>query len=236
MADYAFGSNLPYALSWYPTSMFNFHLLLAFTLASLVLNITPGPDMMLTLTRGMTQGFKAAFMSVLGTFFAGFIQIPVVVLGLAEIFRHSPELFSAVRLVGAAYLAYLGIRALWRSIRLDQHTMRAALTGAHRAAFVQGFTTNLLNPKVFLFMTAFLPQFTDPAAGPIWQQLFILAVVSKALGFVVYVGFAAGASSIGGWLARNAWFAKLQEGILGAVMLMIAGFLFVDRSGPATAR
>jgi threonine/homoserine/homoserine lactone efflux protein len=142
--------------------MFNFHLLLAFTLASLVLNITPGPDMMLTLTRGITQGFRVAFMSVLGTFFAGFVQIPLVVLGLAEIFRHSPELYSAVRLVGAAYLAYLGIRALWRSIRLDQHTMRAALTGAHRAAFIQGFTTNLLNPKVFLFMTAFLPNSLIP--------------------------------------------------------------------------
>jgi threonine/homoserine/homoserine lactone efflux protein len=216
--------------------MFNFQLLLAFILASLVLNITPGPDMMLTLTRGMTQGFRVAFMSVLGTFSAGFVQIPLVVLGLAEIFRHSPELFSAVRLVGAAYLAYLGFRALWRSIRLNQHAIQAALTGEHRAAFVQGFATNLLNPKVFLFMTAFLPQFTDPAVGPLWQQLFILAVVSKAVGFIVYVGFAASASSIGGWLARNAWFAKLQEGILGAAMLTIAGLLFLDRSGPATVR
>jgi threonine/homoserine/homoserine lactone efflux protein len=127
--------------------MFNFHLLLAFTLASLLLNITPGPDMMLTLTRGMTQGFRAAFMSVLGTFVAGFVQIPLVVLGLAELFRQSPELFSAVRLLGATYLAYLGIRALLRSIRLHQHTRRAALIGAHRAAFIQGFTTNLLNQK-----------------------------------------------------------------------------------------
>jgi threonine/homoserine/homoserine lactone efflux protein len=216
--------------------MFTFHLLLAFVLASLVLNITPGPDMMLTLTRGMTQGFRAAVMSVLGTFFAGFIQIPLVVLGLAEIFRQSPELFSAVRLVGAAYLAYLGIRALWRSIHFDPQKMQAARASAQRAAFIQGFTTNLLNPKVFLFMTAFLPQFTDPAVGPVWQQLLILALVSKALGFIIYVGFAAGASGIGGWLARNAWFAKLQEGILGAVLLATAGLLFLDRSGPAPAR
>lgn len=216
--------------------MFSSHLLLAFVLASLVLNITPGPDMMLTLTRGMTQGFRAACMSVLGTFFAGFVQIPLVVLGLAEIFRHSPELFSAVRLLGAAYLAYLGIRALWRSIRLDKHAMRAAPTGAHRAAFIQGFTTNLLNPKVFLFMTAFLPQFTDHTVGPVWQQLFVLAVISKMLGCLVYVGIAAGASRIGGWLSRNAWFARLQEGILGAVMLTIGGLLFVDRSGPAPTR
>ncbi|MGY4497314.1 threonine/homoserine/homoserine lactone efflux protein [Bradyrhizobium sp. GM24.11] len=216
--------------------MFKAHLLLAFTLASLVLNITPGPDMMLTLTRGMTQGFRAAFMSVLGTFFAGFIQIPLVVLGLAEIFRHSPELFSAVRLLGAAYLAYLGARALWRSIRLDKNTMRGAPAGSHRAAFIQGFTTNLLNPKVFLFMTAFLPQFTDHTVGPVWEQLLILALLSKTLGCVVYVGIAAGASSIGGWLSRNAWFAKLQEGILGAVMLTIAGLLFVDRSAPASTR
>ncbi len=229
-------TGLIFLIHGYPTSMFNSHLLLAFILASLALNITPGPDMMLTLTRGMTQGFRIAFMSVMGTFAAGFIQIPVVVLGLAEIFRHSPDLFSAVKLLGAAYLAYLGIRALWRSSRPHRNTMGAALTGAHRAAFVQGFTTNLLNPKVFLFMTAFLPQFTDPAAGPVWQQLLMLAVITKALGCVVYVGFAAAASRVGGWLARNTWFARLQEGILGAVMLIIAGLLVVDRSGPATAR
>ncbi|MBM0207217.1 LysE family translocator [Micromonospora sp. STR1s_5] len=215
--------------------MLNLELLLAFMLASLVLNISPGPDMMLTLTRGVTQGFVVAFMSVLGTFFAGFLQIPLVVLGLAETFRHSPELFSVVKFAGASYLAYLGIRALLHSVSLYQHTMPAARSGAHRAAFIQGFTTNLLNPKVFLFMTAFLPQFTDPEVGPLWQQLLTLAVISKALGFVVYVGFAAGASSIGGWLTRNAWFAKLQEGILGAVMLTVAGFLFFDRSGPVTA-
>jgi len=216
--------------------MLNSDLLLVFILASLVLNITPGPDMMLPLTRGMTQGFRVAFLSVLGMFFAGFVQIPLVVFGLAEVFRQSPELFSAVRLLGAAYLAYLGLRALWHSIHPGKHTMRVATAGAGRAAFIQGFTTNLLNPKVFLFMTAFLPQFTDPGIGQVWRQLFVLAVISKTLGCLIYVGISAGASSVGSWLSRNAWFAKLQEAFLGTVMLTIAGFLFVDRGGPSSAR
>jgi threonine/homoserine/homoserine lactone efflux protein len=205
------------------------HLFLLYISASLMLNLTPGPDMALTLTRGMTQGFRVAWLSVLGTFAAGFIQIPLVVFGLAGIFRESPMLFELVKIAGALYLVYLGLRAIRRSIR-GSETIGTANPDGDRGVFWQGLFTNLLNPKVFIFLVAFLPQFVDPAIGPIWQQMLVLAVSSKILGLLNGTCFAYGASRIRVWLSRNLWFLRLQDSLLGVAMLGIAGYLVFNRA------
>jgi len=196
--------------------------------ADLALKLTPGPDMALTLTRGMTQGFRTAWISVLGTWSAGLIQVPLVVLGLAAIFQQSQTLFATVKLLGAIYLVYLGIRALRRCMRAHATSLHAR-PGSSRDAFWQGLMTNLLNPKVFIFMVAFLPQFTDPARGPVWQQMLVLGVFSKMLGLLTGAMYAYGASRIRGWLTRNTWFMRVQDGLLGAAMLGIAGWLVFNR-------
>ncbi|UZF95687.1 LysE family translocator [Bosea sp. NBC_00550] len=205
--------------------------LILFVFASLALIMTPGPDMALTLTRGVTQGFRAAALSVAGSWASGLVQIPIVVLGLAAVFQQSPLLFAAVKFAGAIYLGYLGGRALWRCYRPPNPTALQRASSP-KAIFWQGFFTNLLNPKVFLFITAFLPQFADPVTGPIWLQLLILASISKTLGFIVSLALAGGASKIRGWLAKNGWFQRVQEGVLGFVMLSIAMTLIFGRDGP----
>jgi threonine/homoserine/homoserine lactone efflux protein len=123
---------------------------------------------------------------------------------------------------------------LWRCYR-PPNPITLQKTSTAQAIFWQGFFTNLLNPKVFLFMTAFLPQFADPKAGPIWFQLLVLAFISKTLGFAVSLALAGGAAQIRGWLARNGWFLRMQEGVLGVVMLSIATTLVFGRDGPQTA-
>ncbi|MBV8622458.1 MAG: LysE family translocator [Herbaspirillum sp.] len=205
------------------------HLFLLFLTASLALNLTPGPDMALTLTRGMTQGFRVAWLSVLGTFAAGAVQIPLVVFGLAGVFRESPMLFETVKIAGALYLVYLGVRALRRSLQGKQSIATVAARG-EQGVFWQGLFTNLLNPKVFLFLVAFLPQFADPAVGPVWQQMLVLAISSKVLGLLNGTCFAYGASRIRHWLGRNPWFLRLQDSILGVAMLGIAGYIFFNRT------
>ncbi|MBV7483750.1 LysE family translocator [Bordetella sp. BOR01] len=203
-------------------------MLLLFLAADMALKLTPGPDMALTLTRGMTQGFRTAWFSVLGTSSAGFIQIPLVVFGLAALFQHSPTLYAAVKILGALYLVYLGVRALRRCARRHDLAVGAQASSL-RDAYWQGLFTNLLNPKVFLFLVAFLPQFADPSRGPIWVQMLILALISKILGLATGATFAYGASRIRGWLMRNPWFLRAQEGVLGAAMLGIAGWLLLSR-------
>jgi threonine/homoserine/homoserine lactone efflux protein len=166
-----------------------------FAIADLALKFTPGPDMALTLCRGITQGFRAAWVSALGTSCAGFVHIPLVVLGLAALFSQSPQLYTVVKTVGALYLVYLGIRALFRS-RRDQIPDALDSVVSDREIFLQRFVTNLLNPKVLFFMVVFLPQFADPAIGPIWIQIGLLAIYEKVSGLLVYVLFGYAASRI----------------------------------------
>lgn len=202
---------------------------LLFVIADLALKLTPGPDMALTLSRGMTQGFRAAWVSVLGTISAGFVQIPLVVLGLAALFARSPMLFALAKTAGALYLVYLGARALVRS--RQNVVLDAQLSApADRDIFMQGFITNLFNPKVLLFMVAFLPQFTDPARGPVWLQLALLATYQKASGLVLgaLVGYAASRVRI--WVMANPWFVKAQDGLLGVLMIGIGGWIVLGRN------
>ena len=194
---------------------------LVFALADLALKMTPGPDMALTITRGMTQGFRTAWLSVLGTCSAGLIQIPIVVLGLAAVLQKSPLLFAGVKVLGAVYLICLGVRALRRSRHAGGLRTASTQTARPRDVFWQGFWTNLLNPKVLLFMIAFLPQFADPGRGSVTFQLLFLAIYSKSAGLVTGSFICYGASRIRLWFERNTWFAKIQEGVLGCVMIGI---------------
>ncbi|MFG0227694.1 LysE family translocator [Achromobacter sp. 413638] len=206
-------------------------LFLLFLAADAALKLTPGPDMALTLSRGMTQGFRPAFLSVLGNVAAGFVQVPAVVLGLASVLQASPRLFLGVKAAGGLYLAYLGIKAILRCAR-DAEVSLAARPGDARDAFWQGFVTNLLNPKVLLFMIAFLPQFTSPEQGPVWSQMLVLGVTMKILSLPYGSCFAYGASRIRGWVGRNAWFLRAQQGLLGAIMLGLAAYVLYSTTAP----
>ena len=92
--------------------------------------------------------------------------------------------------------------------------------------------TNLLNPKVLLFMIAFLPQFTSPEQGPVWSQMLVLGVTMKILSLPYGSCFAYGASRIRGWVGRNAWFLRAQQGLLGAIMLGLAAYVLYSTTAP----
>jgi threonine/homoserine/homoserine lactone efflux protein len=207
---------------------------LVFAIADLALKLTPGPDMALTISRGMTQGFRAAWVSALGTSSAGFVQAPLVILGLAAVFQQSPMLFSVVKIAGGLYLVYLGVRVFTR--RSKGELFEAQLLAAtDRELFMQGFVTNLFNPKVLLFMLAILPQFADPARGPVWAQMTVLAIYQKTSGLAISAFFGYAASRIRDWVTSNPWFVKAQEGLLGAMMIGVGGWIVFSRD-PAQGR
>jgi threonine/homoserine/homoserine lactone efflux protein len=205
-----------------------FETFLIFAIADLALKLTPGPDMALTISRGVTQGFRAAWVSALGTSSTAVVQVPLVVLGLAALFSRSPTLFSAMKIVGAMYLVYLGVRALIRS-RKKEFLEAQSLAATDREIFMQGFMTNLFNPKVLLFMLAILPQFADPARGPVWAQMTLLAIYQKTSGLALSAFFGYAASRIRNWVMCNQWFVKAQEGLLGATMVGIGGWIIFSR-------
>jgi len=144
--------------------------LLLFVLSALLLNITPGPDTLYIVGRSSTQGLKAGVTAALGISAGIMAHVTAAALGLAAIFAASATAFAALKLAGAAYLVYVGVSLL----RTRVVEARAPEGAALRTVFVQGFWTNVLNPKVALFFLAFLPQFVDlDAPGKVIPLLFL---------------------------------------------------------------
>jgi threonine/homoserine/homoserine lactone efflux protein len=209
---------------------------LAFLAAVLVMQITPGPDMALVIGRGVGQGRRVAFCTVLGFMVAGLIQVPLLVLGVASLLHASPLAFDLMRWLGAAYLIWLGARLLWSSRQGSSLAQSARLLWSSRqgsslaqsaagarssapSAVRDGLINNLTNPKALLFMFAFLPQFVSPDRGSVAAQLLVLGLTQKATGLVVQGSVALASGAVGGWLARKPGVLVWQERFAGLVMV-----------------
>jgi threonine/homoserine/homoserine lactone efflux protein len=143
--------------------------LTVFLFASLLLAVTPGPGVIYVVTRTLAGGRRAGLASVGGGALGNLVNSALASLGLAAVLAVSARAFTAVKLAGAAYLVYLGIRELRRARRAVPVRTRPPVTGTR--VFRDGFLVGLLNPKTALFFGAFLPQFVDPTHSPIAQSL-----------------------------------------------------------------
>jgi threonine/homoserine/homoserine lactone efflux protein len=152
------------------------HDLTLFILSGLLLNIAPGPDSLLIVTRSASQGWRAGSAVAFGIGAGTFVHVFAAALGLSALLATSVTAFSIVKYIGAAYLLYIGMSMLFRKQRVD--TPKAASEDdaterspapTHRKVFAQGFLTNVLNPKVAIFFLAFVPQFIaiDAANKPL---------------------------------------------------------------------
>ncbi len=141
--------------------------------ASMLLYLTPGADMMFTIASGVAGGPRAGVAAAAGIALGVLVHVTAAAAGLAVLVTANPALLDLIRYAGAAYLAYLA----WQSWTDRGHLDRAEGRKDIWRAFRRGFLTNILNPKVALFILAFLPQFIDPAAGPVWHQIVILGFI-----------------------------------------------------------
>ena len=192
----------------------NFYLFLS---VSLLVNIAPGPDMLYTAARSLSQGTKAGIFSALGIFTGCLFHITAAVFGLSKIIEESVLLFSIIKYAGAAYLIYLGIRSL-----LKQKTENeiASLTDlSYRKIFLQGMVTNLLNPKVAIFFLSFLPQFIDPASPWLKEQIAFLGLWFGTQGTLVLMIVAVLAGTFRKILSHNKGFWAWQERITGLILV-----------------
>ena len=158
--------------------------ILAFVGIAVLLTILPGADMALVAKVTLLDGRRAAFFTSLGICAGLPVHATASALGLSLVLATSAEAFTVVKFVGAAYLAYLGIRTLRDSFRAaaDQ-VVAAGRTRSGRAAFLQGWLSNVLNPKVALFYLTFLPQFISPGDNVLAKSL-LLAAIHGLLGLV----------------------------------------------------
>ncbi len=188
-----------------------------FLAAATVLVIIPGPNILYIVTRGVHQGRAAGIASALGVETATLIHVAAATLGLSAILASSATAFSVVKYVGAAYLIYLGARALFggegEASERDLPPMN--LSQIYR----QGVIVNALNPKTALFFLAFLPQFVDPARGSVAMQTLFLGVLLAILGLANDVVYALAAGRAGAWLKGNARFKSIERRLSGIVYI-----------------
>lgn len=171
---------------------------LFFVVASIVLIATPGQDMILVMSRSVTQGAAAGVATAAGVSVGLLGHTVLATLGLGAVLRTSEWLFFALKLVGAAYLLYLGIGLLLA--KRDDLALSSTAQRSLRRLFLEGALSNLSNPKIAVFYFAFLPQFVWPSAQHPTLSVFVLGVAFALLTFLVKgpVGVFAGALS--GWL------------------------------------
>jgi threonine/homoserine/homoserine lactone efflux protein len=194
--------------------------LLPFVLATLVFAVVPGPAILYTAAQTMARGRRGGLMAALGIHIGGLAHVAAAAAGLSAVFEFVPELYAAVKLLGALYLLWLG----YQMIRGEKDRAEAVPSGkGARRAFMESILVEALNPKAALFYLAFLPQFVDPGAAlPLWAQFLIL-------GWVVNMTFSA-ADLVTIWLtglalnyARSTGLAARTMRILGGCTLMGLG-------------
>jgi threonine/homoserine/homoserine lactone efflux protein len=207
--------------------MLGTHDLLLFIGSGLLLNVTPGPDTLYIVGRSSAQGLRAGVVAALGIGAGSFVHITAAALGLSAILAASAGAFTLIKLLGAAYLVYVGL-----SLVFSSGTAFAAATAVRmvpvsmRSVFMQGFLTNVLNPKVALFFLAFLPQFVESDAANQPLAFFFLGLVFNVNGTLWNLFVAWSAARMTAGLRRSAtalkWFNRCVGGIFVALGVRLA--------------
>ena len=197
---------------------------LLFIVASLVLIVTPGQDMILVMSRSIARGSAAGVATAAGVSVGLVGHTVLATLGLGAILRTSEWLFVALKLAGAAYLVYLGIQL----VRAGKHEL-AVSADAPRSLwrlFLDGALSNISNPKIAVFYFAFLPQFVLPGATHPTLSVFVLGLVFAGLTFLVKGPVGLGAGLLSGWLRSRpkviAWLHRTSGAILIGLGLKLA--------------
>ena len=193
---------------------------LLFVAAGLLLNLTPGPDVLYIVSHALRSGARAGIVAAMGITAGCFVHIFAAAVGVSALMAASVTAFTVLKWAGAGYLVYVGLRLL-RAASDAPASLGAAPqeATAYRTIFLRGFSTNALNPKVALFFLAFVPQFIAPSVQDKPLAFLLLGLLFKFNALWVNVGWAAAAA----WLARRSVLVQHSMRWLDRV----AGALFV---------
>jgi threonine/homoserine/homoserine lactone efflux protein len=188
-----------------------------FALAALALLVIPGPAVLYIVAQSISGGRRAGLVSTLGLHVGSLVHVAAAAVGLSSLLVSSARAFEAVKLAGAAYLVWLGVRRL-----LDRRSVGSVAARAARPlgeVFRQGIVVNVLNPKTALFFLAFLPQFVDVSRGSVALQIVVLGLTFVVLGLISDGLYAVLAGTAGSWLRRRPRVAAGERYVSGGVLV-----------------
>jgi Putative threonine efflux protein len=198
--------------------MFSTENLWLFFVASLLLNLTPGNDMIYVASRSISQGSRAGIISACGIFIGCLVHTLAAILGLSFIIAKSAFVFGIIKFLGAAYLIYLGARSLLSRASANEEIEKMPRVNKLKL-LRQGIITNVLNPKVAIFFLSFLPQFVDPTSPSFKLQLLVLGTWFDFQGAVILVGVAWVLGKTTQFFKQNPTFWNVQQKITGFVLI-----------------
>ncbi|MGJ8582424.1 MAG: LysE family translocator [Psychromonas sp.] len=206
------------------------HTLILFIIAALSINLIPGPDVVYIVTNTMKGNIKSGVQAALGLGTGYLVHTFAAVIGLSALIASSALLFSAIKYLGAAYLLYLGIRALINCyLQQSAFTISLHEDELPQHIFKQGVIVSILNPKVAMFFLAFLPQFIQPHSLNPTQELFILGLIFSVLATTCNLVYA----SIGGVLfstAKSKNYSRVLEGVSGCMLIGLSAKIALTRA------
>jgi threonine/homoserine/homoserine lactone efflux protein len=209
------------ALPGYPRIVISSGHLAGFALISLALIIIPGPNVLFVVSRSLMLGRGAGVSTAVGGQIGASLQVAAVAFGIGELVERSVAVFTVIKLAGAAYLAYLGVRAI-----RGRRSLAAALevTAQRKSTGIilrDGIIVGVSNPKVIVFFVAVLPQFADRSAGHVPVQMLLLGAVWSAIALACDSTWALAAGAARAWLARSPRRLELIGGAGGLAMIGI---------------
>lgn len=211
---------------------FDPQLLALYTAAALALSLTPGPDMLFCFASGVAGGPRAGLAAGAGIGAGLLIHLTALTPGIAGLVAASPLAFETLRWAGAAYLLWMAWQAFRAPAAIPVPGDGVAAAEADLAAvFRRGVVTCLLNPKLLLFLLAFLPQFVRPEAGSVAMQSLILGLILVVPGLFINAAVGYGGGGLGQWLLRNPKVARFQNLLVGTIFAGLAVRLVLSGRG-----
>ncbi|MEJ8310841.1 LysE family translocator [Agrobacterium larrymoorei] len=205
--------------------------LIAFTIAILVLAVTPGPDMTLWISRSLREGRKAGFMTLVGTNLGITVHTLLVAFGVAALIVASPTAFMVLKTGGAAYLVWLAIQAIRHGSNFVMERPKEQKAEASMAsALINGLWVNLLNPKVIIFFMTFLPQFVTASDPHVTGKLIFLGLWSIVVALPIGIGIVVAADSLSDWLQRNRKVLRGLDYTIAGVFSLFAVKIFLTQA------
>ena len=198
--------------------------LVGFTIAAVVMNLSPGPSNLYVMARAVAQGARGGLVAAAGLAVGSLVHVFAAVFGLAAVFQYSPLAYTVFKLAGAAYLIYLGI-SYWRAGPTSLDEGEKLPVKSLGTVFRESVIVEATNPKTALFFLALLPQFVDPAAGPVAPQFFLLGLIVTVSAVPCDVLVAVSAAKVSQWLIRHERAQVIQERVSGSILLGLGGYI-----------
>jgi threonine/homoserine/homoserine lactone efflux protein len=194
---------------------------ITFFTAAILLNLSPGPDMIFIVSQTSKRGIRSGFASVFGIWIGTFVHVIFAALGLSAILMTSAIAFSVVKWIGAIYLIWIGIQSIRSKGNNSFENNEGVTTKNLRKSFQQGVLVSILNPKVAIFFLAFLPQFVEPQAGAVSSQLFLHGSLIIAVAAFIEIPMIFISSKLITYLNKNKSVSLWIDRGLGSLLILL---------------